>query len=154
MMRRATANGAMAMSAAVLAILLAAQPDPAPAHSYKLADVAIGHLWTPPNAPAGGRPVYGALVNRGSTADRLIAARAPPPMTVGFRDGRSGPSAAVAAIELLPLRPVALAAWGVHLWIDGAGGRLEPGTTIDLTLEFRDAGRIAVQVVVEGGPSH
>lgn len=149
MMRRASANCAIA---AAIAMLLTAQPDPAPAHSYRLADVAIGHLWTPPDAPASGRPIYGALVNRGATADRLMAARTAAPMTVGFRDGRSGSPMAVAGIDLPPRRPVALAAWGFHLWIDGAGGPLEPGMTIDLTLEFRDAGTIAVQVVVEGAP--
>jgi copper(I)-binding protein len=153
-MRRAAAKGTIGALAAMLAVLFAAPPAPAPAHSYKLAEIAIGHLWTPPDAPAGGRPVYGPLVNRGSKADRLIAARTAAPMTVGFRDGRSDPPAAVAAIELPSRRPVALAAWGFHLWIDGAGGRLEPGMTVDLTLEFRDAGAIAVQVVVEGGPSH
>ena len=58
--------------AAGLVLVLLQTPSETLAHSYKLDDIAVGHVWaSPPEEGAGGIAVYGPLLNRGGKSARL-----------------------------------------------------------------------------------
>lgn len=126
---------------------------PAGAHSYRLGDIAVGHIWAPPTAPgATGGPVYAPLLNGGSTPARLADASTPAAREVRFvTEGETG---RVSDIDLPPGKPVSLAPWRVHLWLAGLERPLEEGDSFPLILDFGDAGTLDVTVVVETAAGH
>jgi len=142
--------GALALLAALAGML----PLPALAHSARFGDIAIGHLWAPPPAAgAAGIAVYGALFNRGKAPATLTAAAATIAQQVRFRITKDGQTSWPATIALPPGKPVSLAAWGPHIWLDSPQRTLRAGDSFELTLEFGAAGRVDVEVVVEQAPS-
>jgi copper(I)-binding protein len=154
---RSGGAGARLSVLALVAFVLVGAPTSVHAHSYTLGKIAIGHVWAPPAAGTGasaGAPVYGPLLNRGDAPARLVGASTPLAERVRFRvvdqDGRvRWPK----AIELPPGKPIALASWRAHLWLVGLRQPLHEGDSFDLTLDFADAGKIAVKVMVERTPS-
>jgi len=125
------------------------------AHSYKLADIAVGHVWAPPpEEGAGGIAVYGPILNRGDTAARLVGASSPIAETVRFRVSKEGDVSWSEAIELHPNKPVSLAPWREHIWLSGIQTPVEEGDSFELILDFGDAGKLPVKVVVEDEGAH
>lgn len=106
---------------------------------------------TLPGQPVGA--AYLTIVNRGTAADRLVAARSPRARAVtlhssAMRGGvmRMRPLTAgltVGAGQRLRLAPGAL-----HLMLDGLGSPLRPGQRVPLMLRFARSGEIAVSLVV------
>jgi copper(I)-binding protein len=123
---------------------------PALAHSFRLGEIEIGHPWAPPSA-AGDGVVYLALSNRGSAADRLVAASSPRAQKVELRESDDS---LLQEITLEPKRPVALRAGRPHLALRGITQPLVAGDAFPLTLRFAGAGSIEVTVMVEAAPAH
>lgn len=123
---------------------------PALAHSFRLGELEIGHPWAPPSG-AGDAPVYLALSNRGSAADRLVAASSPRAQKVELRESDDS---LLQEITLEPKRPVALRAGRPHLALRGITQPLVAGDAFPLTLRFAGAGSIEVTVMVEAAPAH
>jgi copper(I)-binding protein len=133
---------------AVTIALLAAVP--ALAHSFRLGAIEIGHPWAPPSG-AGDGAVYLALSNRGSAADRLVAASSPRAQSVELR---GGDDSLLPEITLEPKRPLALRAGRPHLALRAVTQPLAAGDTFPLTLRFAGAGSVEVTVMVEAAPTH
>ena len=127
------------------------------AHSYKLGDIAVGHIWAKPSETgADGVPVYAPILNSGKTTVRLVGAFTPIADKTRFRkvDKKDGTMEWPQAIELQPGKPFALAAWREHIWVAGLRKPLKDGDWFDLTLDFADKGTLAVKVRVETTPGH
>lgn len=125
------------------------------AHSYKLGEIAVGHVWTPPpEQGAEGLAVYGPILNRGEATVRFIGASTPVAERVRFRRTQDGEATWPRLIELRPGKPLALAAWREHIWVSGLRQPLQEGDTFDLRLDFGTAGEIEVKVVVEKATGH
>ena len=127
------------------------------AHSYKLGDIAVGHIWAkPPETGADGVPVYAPILNSGKTMVRLVGASTPIADETRFRkvDKKDGTAEWPQAIELQPGKPFALAAWREHIWVSGLHKPLKDGDWFDLTLDFADKGTLPVKVHVETTPGH
>jgi copper(I)-binding protein len=123
----------------------------AAAHSYQFGDIAVGHVWAPPTQ-GNEADVYGPLLNRGETEDRLIAAATPAAERVEFRFGDK--PAAQDFIILPPGKPVSLASWGYRLHLVDLARPLQEGDRFELTLTFEKTGAHSVQVFVESQPVH
>lgn len=132
-----------------------ALPSDALPHSYKLDDIAVGHIWAPsPEVGAEGLAVYGPILNQGRAEARLVGATTPIAGKVRFRKVAEGGTVWPDAIELRPGKPIALAAWREHLWLSDLRKPLAEGDSFDLTLNFGDAGSLQVKVVVEDANAH
>ncbi len=139
-----------------LAVLLSSAPqfETASAHSYKIGKIAIGHFWAPPTAPgASGAAVYGPLFNRGTEAAQLIGASSPLADRVRFRIDAGGRTEWPETVQLVPGKPLAMAPWRVHLWLERLHTPLAAGTHIPLTLDFGGIGQKTIEVIVERSAS-
>lgn len=123
------------------------------AHSYKLDDIAVGHMWAPPGNGAG-IPVYGPILNEGDAPATLVGASSPIAQEVRFRTEKDGKVSWPKTIELPPDKPLGLAAWREHIWLTGLLRPLKDGDTFDMTLDFGSKGRLAIKVVVETTAGH
>ncbi len=141
---------------AVLLVALVAGMSPAAAHSYKLGDIAVGHIWAkPPAKGADGVAVYAPILNSGNETVTLVGAATPIADEVRLRKvAKDGTVTWAKAIELKPGKPFALAAWREHLWVSGLHKPLKDGDWFDLTLDFADKGKLPVKVRVETTPGH
>ncbi len=151
------ASSIVAAGAALLVGMIAVAPSRAAAHSYKLGDVAVGHIWAkPPETGADGVAVYAPILNSGKTTVRLLGASTPIADKARLRkvDKKDGTVTWPEAIELYPGKPFALAAWREHLWVSGLHQPLKDGDWFDLTLDFGDKGKLPVKVRVETAPGH
>lgn len=140
---------------AAIVIALALAPATGAAHSYKLGDIAVGHVWAPPLEPgAEGLPVYGPILNRGKVMMRLVAVSTPVAERVRFRRKKDGETTWPKAVGLQPGKPLALAAWREHIWLSALKEPLKQGDSFDLTLDFGEAGQLTVKVVIEKASGH
>ena len=141
--------------AAGLVFVLQQTPSETLAHSYKLDDIAVGHVWaSPPEEGAGGIAVYGPILNRGDKSARLVGASSPVAEEVRFRISKDGDVGWLEYIELRPNKPVSLAAWREHIWLSGIGDSIEQGDSFDLILDFGDAGKLPVKIIIEDEGGH
>jgi len=125
------------------------------AHSYKLGDIAVGHIWAPPpEDDAEGLAVFGPILNQGGATVRLVGASTPIAGQVRFRRLSDGAATWVDAIELRPGKPLALAAWREHIWLSELRKPLKNGDAFDLTLDFGSAGTLKIKVEVETAGGH
>ena len=127
---------------------------PAGAHSYETGHLVIGHPWSRPTAP--GRPVavaYLSITNNGTAADALISASTPQATSVQMHQtSLSEGMARMRPLEELAIAPgktVKIEPGGIHLMLVGLNGPLLAGSTVPLTLVFRTAGSITVQLNIE-----
>jgi iron complex outermembrane receptor protein len=139
-----------------LLILLAAGiiAAPASAHSYEIDKLVIGHPWSPPTGA--GRPVgvaYLSITNNGSSTETLTGVSTPVATSVQMHQTTlSEGMARMRPLEELAIAPgktVKIEPGGIHLMLMGLSAPLVVGTTVPLTLEFRNAGRVTVQLNVE-----
>lgn len=141
--------------AAGLVFVLQQTPSETLAHSYKLDDIAVGHVWaSPPEEGAGGIAVYGPILNRGDKSARLVGASSPVAEEVRFRISKDGDVGWLEYIELRPNKPVSLATWREHIWLSGIRDSIERGDSFELILDFGDAGKLPVKIVVEDEGGH
>ena len=137
----------------VVASIALAVAAPA-ADTAKVGDIAIDQPW------ARG---YMILQNTGAVPDRLIGGSTPVATQVQLHthvmEGGVAKMRPVDAIEVAPGQPTVLEPGGAHVMLQGLTQKLEEGTTMPLTLVFEHAGKVTLEVPVEGimagrGPGH
>ncbi len=106
---------------------------------------------TPPFATVG--VAYLSMINRGTTADRLLSASSPVAGRVELHatttQGNVARMRPVENLELPPNRTVTLQPLGMHLMLFDLKAPLVAGQSFPLTLKFREAGEITVDVSVQ-----
>ena len=127
---------------------------PAGAHSYETGALVIGHPWSPPTAA--GRPVgvaYLSITNNGTSPDTLTSLSSPLATSVQMHQTTVSEGMArmrpLAELTIAPGKTVKIEPGGIHLMLVGLTAPLLAGTSVPLTLVFRNAGSITVQVNVE-----
>lgn len=123
---------------------------------YPLGTLLIQHPWS--RATAEGMPMgvaYLSITNHGKVADTLLAASTPAAGSVEIHqttivDGmaRMRP---LPGIEIAPGATVKIEPGGTHLMLVDLKAPLTAGKSVPLTLEFRVAGHVTVQLQVESG---
>jgi periplasmic copper chaperone A len=123
------------------------------ARDFRVGDIVIADAWTRPTAT--GMPMgvaYFTLTNLGRTADALIAASTPLAARAEIHEtsivegmARMRP---LGEIGLAAGQRVAVAPGGIHLMLVGLKAPLAAGTRVPLTLEFRAAGRVTIELTV------
>jgi periplasmic copper chaperone A len=133
-------------------LLLAALPQWAGA-----ADIQISGAWarpTPPTAQVGA--VYFSVSNRGSKQDELLAVSSTAAGSVEIHETQESQGVMqmrpVASVVCPPGATVIVEPGGLHVMLLGLKQPLIEGTQMDLTLRFRDAGVLTIQVPVQNGP--
>jgi copper(I)-binding protein len=141
------------------ALLLLCLVMPSPARAVALPDSRAGNLqvtevWsrpTPPTASVG--VVYLSITNAGKQADRLLDVGSSIAGKVEIHETRNVKGAmqmrAVTYVDCPPGTTVKIEPGGLHLMLIGLTRPLVAGTVFALTLQFRDAGALTLQVPVE-----
>lgn len=129
------------------ALLSPMLPMSALAHSAKLGVIDIGHAWALPSVTDEGQ-VMMPLYNAGQMPDALMAASTPVAAAVELRNG----SAVVQEFVLSPKKPFPMRAAASHLHLTGLTKPLEKGAMFPLTLTFKNAGQIEIQIYVAEKP--
>lgn len=137
-------------------LILAASSLLAPlarAHSFKVGEIAIGHVWGLPSQ-SNETQVFIPLVNRGAEADALVAARSAIAPVIELRRNNRYDDPALASLALLPKKPVAMRKGARHLRLIGLTKPLKAGDRFELILDFEKAGETAVEVIIDDGAGH
>ncbi len=142
------------MSRTLLALAACLLVQAAGAHDYTQGDLAIGHPWSRPTMPGMSMGVaYLSITNRSKAADALIAASTPAATKVEFHETRVADGMArmrpLMEIDIPPGETVKIQPGGIHLMLVGLEAPLELGKSVPLTLEFRQAGKITVELAIE-----
>jgi hypothetical protein len=132
---------------ALLGAALACHAGPALTHSYRKADIAIGHAWGLPSDGQETR-VMVPLLNSGGRADRLVAAVSPVATRVVIMRGE----AVQDGIDLPAGRPVPMRPDALHLRLTGLSRALRHGDRVPMTLTFALAGTVEIEVWIEPRP--
>jgi len=127
---------------------------PAMAGDYTLGNLTISNPWSRATAPGMSMGVaYFSITNRGKVADALVAASSPAAARVEIHQTSISDGMA----RMRPLREVVISpgatvkveSGGIHLMLVDLKQPLTPTATVPLTLRFREAGEITVQLSVE-----
>jgi copper(I)-binding protein len=120
-----------------------------------LAQVAINNPSahaTPPGAKVAAG--YMVIINRASKPDRLVSATSPAAarveMHVAAREGGATKSRKVAGFDLLPEATFVLKPGGPFLMLVGIKHPLKEGDKIPVTLKFKRAGEVTIELQVGG----
>jgi hypothetical protein len=148
-----TAMPRRALLAALAFAVLAAAPQAATAHSAEKDRIKVGHAWAPPTEGPNG-PIYMPLVNDRDADVTLTGASTPAAARVVLRTGKGEGAEELEALTLQPGQPLSLAAWRVHLWMEGIERPLDTGDSFPLTLQFEPGGALEIEVIVEPTPGH
>jgi periplasmic copper chaperone A len=127
----------------LLLIALCLLPSLALAHSAKLGFIAIGHSWALPS-DVGESSVMMPLYNSGVEADSLIAVQSPVADHVELRHG----NLAVGEFFLDAKKPFPMRAVADHIVLIGLKKPLKIGEIFPLTLVFKKAGEIKIEIFV------
>ena len=141
------------LSAVLMTVSLAASPSFA--LDYKVGAIEIGQPWsraTPSTAPSAGG--FLTLVNRGDTADRLIAVESPAANHAEVHEMKmDGAVMRMRALEngiaLPPGQTVELKPGSYHVMFIGLKAPFVKDQKVPATLVFEKAGRIDVEFQVE-----
>ena len=148
----------------LLAATLVFAALPAAAHDYKLGTLEIATPWTratAPTAKAGGG--FMTITNKGTTADRLVAARSNVSAKVEIHEMKMDGSVMrmrelEKGLEIPPGATVALKPGGFHIMFMELKAPFAANSKVPLTLVFEKAGSIDVEMTVEamgaGAPRH
>jgi hypothetical protein len=142
-----------ALLAALVLAVLAAGPQTAAAHSAEKDRIKVGHAWAPPTEGSTG-PIYMPLVNDRDRDVTLTGASTPVAERVVLRSGKGEGAEVRETLTLQPGQPLSLAAWRVHLWMEGVKRPLDTGDRFPLTLQFEPGGALEIEVIVEPTPGH
>lgn len=143
--------GAMQRRAVMLLPFLATA---AHAHSYKANGIAIGHAWALPAEQGVSGQVFMPILNQNSEADALIAARGDVCATVQLRNNARYDGPPEKQFDLPPGVPLPMRPAARHLRLLGLKQSLAKGGEFSLVLDFRLAGEIEVNVIVEETGGH
>ncbi len=138
------------------AIVLALTGFPAWAHDYNAGSLHIGHPWaraTPKGATVGG--AYLTVTNNGSTPDKLVAVTSPVAKQVSVHEmkaenGIMKMRPVQGGLEIDPGQTVTLKPGGYHLMLEDLSKPLKEGERVPATLEFAKAGKVNVELAIEG----
>ncbi len=137
-----------------LILLLASLPVAALAHEYQLKSLSIDHPYaraTPPGAKSGG--AFFVVSNASPTPDKLISAASTAAGSTEIHqmamDGGVMKMRAVSALEVPPGGKLELKPGGYHVMLLDLKQPLKVGDKVPLTLNFQNAGSIAIIVDVE-----
>jgi copper(I)-binding protein len=138
-----------------LTALAAAVAVPAVAHDYKLGTLEISHPWTratPATAQTGGG--FLTITNKGTTADRLIAARSTVSDKVEVHEMKMDGNVMrmrelEKGLEIPAGATVMLKPGGYHIMFMGLKAPLAKDAKVPVTLVFEKAGSIDIQLDVE-----
>jgi periplasmic copper chaperone A len=126
---------------------------PAQAADYRAGDLVVAQPWsrpTPPAATVG--VVYFSITNVGGKTDRLISISSPIARKVEIHENRTVQGIvqmrAVASIDCPPGVVVKVEPGGLHIMLLDLSRPLTAGLEFPLSLRFRDAGIVTVQVQV------
>ena len=138
--------------ALVAAVAIAAPA--AAAQQYELGTLTIQHPWSRPTTPT--IPVgvaYLSITNNGKLPDTLIGASSPAAASVQIHQTATVENMArmrpLHEIEIPPGATVRAEPGGIHFMLMDLKEPLTAGKSVPLTLEFRVAGRITVELKVE-----
>jgi len=124
------------------------------AQPFAAGKLIIEHPWSRPTAA--GMPVgvaYFSITNRGSVEDTLVAASTPVAASVEMHQSTISDGMArmrpLAQIAIGPGKTVKVEPGGIHLMLMDLKQPLIAGQRVPLTLEFRVAGKVTVQLAIE-----
>jgi periplasmic copper chaperone A len=122
---------------------------------HKMAGIMVSHGWARATAKTARTGVaYVTLENTSGTADKLISASAPVADKVELHthmhDGAIMRMREVQSVEVGPHAKVALKPGGLHIMMIGLKEPLKKGSHFPLTLDFEKAGKMTVDVAIEG----
>ena len=117
-----------AMAALVLVFGGAVHGPDARAHSYKMGDLAVGHIWAPvPKAGDTDLSVYGPILNRGQSVARLVGVSTTVAAKADIRIDKDGKTRTLEALDLpsdvesakgVQLAELGYQSWQERRWID------------------------------------
>jgi periplasmic copper chaperone A len=122
-------------------------PAVAFAHSSKLGEINIGHSWALPTTSTEAQ-VMMPLFNGGTSSDRLLSARTAIASSIELRNA----GVIVSEFQLDPGKPFPMRAAANHLHLLGLAKPLAKGDQFPLTLTFKTAGEIEIQIHVAEKP--
>jgi len=122
-------------------------PSFANAHSTKLGNIAIGHSWALPSRTTEAQ-VMMPLVNNGESSDSLVSATSPLATSIELRNADQVET----EFLLDPHKPFPMRAAAWHLHLLGLNQALVPGAMFPLTLKFKTAGEIEIQIHIADKP--
>ena len=138
---------------AVVLILIAALSASASARQYGLGDLSVERPWArelPPVAPNGA--AYLRIENAGAVADQVVSASSPMARRVEFHthemDGGVMKMRRVHWVEVPARGSVRFEPGGLHVMLIGLKEPLVAGGSFSLTLGFRNAGELEVEVEI------
>ena len=142
----------IAIAAAVIAFTAAV----ALAQDYKVGEIQVDHAWAPAmtGAKLTNSAAYMRLTDRGTEPDELISASSPIAGKVelhvfNVENGVYGMHR-VSSIRVSPgAAATVLQPGGAHVMLEGLKRPLKPGETFPLSLTFKKAGELNVEVQVE-----
>ncbi len=139
------------IAAWLLFVVAAVAPLAAIAHDHGAKGIEVVHAWTPAmsDADAKSTAVYMTIKNRSDMGDRLIGARARVASKVEIHESGKG-SNSVAAVAIDAGKDLELSSTGYYLLLTGVNSRLQVHDRFKIALEFERAGRVVVDVIVEG----
>jgi len=127
---------------------------PASAHQYELGKLVIGHPWSRPTAA--GMPMgvaYLSITNNGTEPEVLTGASSPAAASVQFHQTTISDGMArmrpLTEVTIAPGATVKLEPGAIHLMLVDLKAPLVAGKSVPLTLEFRNAGNITVQLTID-----
>lgn len=140
---------------ALATVLLAFGIGAAYAQSAKVGDIEIHHPWAPMTTKLTNSAAYMRLVNNGAKPDELVSASSPVAHKVELHvfDVENGiyRMHPVEAIEVSPgTAATVLRPGGAHVMLEGLTQPLKSGETFPLSLTFKTAGKVQVEVLIEG----
>jgi copper(I)-binding protein len=120
-------------------------------------DIQVSQAWarpTPPTAQVGA--VYFSISNGGTKEDKLLAVSSGVAGSVEIHETQTIKGVMqmrpVASVSCPPGATVKVEPGGLHVMLLGLKQPLIEGTRMELTLRFRDAGALTIQVPVRNGP--
>lgn len=125
------------------------------AHDYTAGDIRIDHPYARPTVAAqtaGG--AYLSIENRGKQADQLVSASSPASKSAEIHTmsmhGNVMKMREVPYIEIKPQQKIVMTpGHGYHIMLIGLKQALKPGDKFPLTLNFKHAGKVETQIIVE-----
>lgn len=128
-------------------------------HGHEAVDgVAIEHGWSRPAAAGANSAGYFHIRNGGKAADLLTGVESPIAGKVelhesSVKDGVMSMAPITGGVEVAPGADVKFEPGGKHVMFIGLNGGLKVGDKVPVTLIFRDAGRVAVELPVQAAPA-
>jgi copper(I)-binding protein len=141
------------MCGAPLLFLLLIAQSPSQTADARVAKLVVSQAWARPTPPAAtAAAVYFSITNLGSQADRLEALSSPIAAKVELHESRNAQGVIqmreVTAVDCPAGATVVSAPGGLHAMLIGLDRPLAAGMVFPVSLRFRDAGNLTLQVAV------